>query len=235
MVLFAQSGFFADASRLTEAVTAGELTVDVGQTTTFRYTATDFAGNTGSCQVAVQVSDVDECDDGSHTCHADAVCENLVVDRGDQASGTYSCTCQEGYEGDGWECNPSHKNCWDLKQAGVDADGVYEVNVNGRMLAVYCDMSRDGGGWTMVMKYASGSKQGDPRSPPAPAPNTVAKDKSFCADGGTFGACEDMGWDHELVVPNIRGGQTHRHSFDDWNALARTGDTHTRYRQGSSW
>ena len=127
MVLFAQSGFFADASRLTEAVTAGELTVDVGQTTTFRYTATDFAGNTGSCQVVVQVSDVDECDDGSHTCHADAVCENLIVDRGDQASGTYSCTCQEGYEGDGWECIPSHKNCWDLKQAGVE--------INRKMLA----------------------------------------------------------------------------------------------------
>ncbi|CAH3157119.1 unnamed protein product [Pocillopora meandrina] len=44
--------------------------------------------NTGTCQ-----SDADECQLGSFTCHAQANCVNDV--------GSYHCTCQAGYVGDG--------------------------------------------------------------------------------------------------------------------------------------
>ena len=40
--------------------------------------------------------DVDECVDGSHNCHAEAMCSNT--------EGSFTCTCNTGYEGDGKEC-----------------------------------------------------------------------------------------------------------------------------------
>ena len=36
---------------------------------------------------------MDECADGTATCHALAMCENMP--------GTYTCTCNDGYEGNG--------------------------------------------------------------------------------------------------------------------------------------
>ena len=39
------------------------------------------------------LSDVDECNDRRHTCDANANCSN--------ASGSYHCTCKEGYTGEG--------------------------------------------------------------------------------------------------------------------------------------
>ena len=41
--------------------------------------------------------DDDECLDNSHICHADAVCTNT--------KGSYNCTCNNGYEGDGYNCS----------------------------------------------------------------------------------------------------------------------------------
>ena len=41
-------------------------------------------------------SDVDECVDGTHQCSSDAVCVNT--------EGSYNCTCNPGYEGDGYNC-----------------------------------------------------------------------------------------------------------------------------------
>ena len=40
--------------------------------------------------------DVDECNDKSHTCDANANCSN--------ANGSYHCTCMEGYTVDGQSC-----------------------------------------------------------------------------------------------------------------------------------
>lgn len=40
--------------------------------------------------------DIDECEDGTHDCATMAVCTNLP--------GTFSCTCLEGWEGDGVDC-----------------------------------------------------------------------------------------------------------------------------------
>jgi hypothetical protein len=77
--------------------------------TTVQFRATDAAGNVGTCDTLLHVSDVDECADGTHTCHETAVCEDLLDMRGDPGSltehvvtGTYNCTCPEGFEGDGY-------------------------------------------------------------------------------------------------------------------------------------
>lgn len=72
------------------------IVVDIGTVTTFEYRAYDTAGNMASCTVDVTVADIDECDDGSHSCVANAVCENLANSRGEQATGTYECLCLQG-------------------------------------------------------------------------------------------------------------------------------------------
>lgn len=40
--------------------------------------------------------DVDECEEGTHDCHENAKCMNT--------DGSYTCTCEEGYSGDGKNC-----------------------------------------------------------------------------------------------------------------------------------
>ena len=42
--------------------------------------------------------DIDECAEGSHECSANAVCNNT--------KGSYNCTCNPGYYGDGRSCDP---------------------------------------------------------------------------------------------------------------------------------
>ena len=42
------------------------------------------------------ISDIDECADGTHTCDSNAVCADT--------DGTFTCTCDSGYTGDGQSC-----------------------------------------------------------------------------------------------------------------------------------
>ena len=46
--------------------------------------------------VEIVITDIDECDSGTHTCDVNAVCENT--------QGSYTCTCTSGFTGDGEEC-----------------------------------------------------------------------------------------------------------------------------------
>lgn len=49
--------------------------------------------------------DINECTEGSHGCHRDATCQNTV--------GSYRCTCNSQYIGDGLNCEP--KECSNYK------------------------------------------------------------------------------------------------------------------------
>lgn len=44
----------------------------------------------------VLFSDIDECSDDIHNCHTDGICTNT--------NGSFYCTCQVGYTGDGVNC-----------------------------------------------------------------------------------------------------------------------------------
>ena len=52
--------------------------------------------STGSLCV-LSILDLDECTTGSHSCDVNSLCQNTV--------GSYTCSCNAGYTGDGKPCN----------------------------------------------------------------------------------------------------------------------------------
>ncbi|XP_078678345.1 uncharacterized protein LOC144914402, partial [Branchiostoma floridae x Branchiostoma belcheri] len=53
--------------------------------------------NPGYISYGGTCTDINQCTDGTHNCHADAVCINVI-------GGSFTCTCKPGYTGDGVTC-----------------------------------------------------------------------------------------------------------------------------------
>ena len=66
------------------------------------------------------VTDIDECTTNAHDCHLDATCSNT--------DGSFTCSCNQGYSGDGKQCDgmfviSASKKPKDSMLTGVSGEG----------------------------------------------------------------------------------------------------------------
>ena len=54
----------------------------------------------------VSHTDIDECLSGTHNCDANAQCSNTI--------GSFTCSCVQGYSGNGVECSGTFVGAWAL-------------------------------------------------------------------------------------------------------------------------
>jgi len=91
--------------------------------------------------------DINECTSSPPACNINAQCSNTI--------GSYRCTCNPGYTGNGKTCTAVTSCNEILQNQGRAKSQVYTLMLGSRNIPVYChmgDFGCGGGGWTLVMK-----------------------------------------------------------------------------------
>ncbi|XP_078359794.1 uncharacterized protein LOC144644227 isoform X4 [Oculina patagonica] len=88
--------------------------------------------------------ETDECQ--SNPCQNGGTCVDGVYN--------FTCVCPSYYAGPECEVSPA-TSCKNHYTSGLNSSETYYLSVSGHSFQVYCDMSSNGGGWTLISRFSN--------------------------------------------------------------------------------